>query len=246
MATQPLVPDRHVRRSGDDYATAFISLLPYGQAWPREPESVLVRACTGLAYYWGFVDGRAADLLETESDPRATTEILPEWERAWGLPDPCLVDPPTGYAERRKALVAKMTLLGAQSRAFFESVAEQLGYTIHIGEFSPFMAGISRCGDTRGVFNPDDPEHYRWMLGPPEMRFYWTIHVNARHFIYFRCNSSQTGIDRLLRIEVASDIECFFDRWKPAHTQIVYDFSPLEGLDYTQLFNTQYLALGVP
>ena len=49
------------------------------------PESTLVRACTGLNEYWGVVDSRAADLLETESDPRLTVELLPDWERAWGL-----------------------------------------------------------------------------------------------------------------------------------------------------------------
>ena len=114
---QPI--DRHVRRSGDDYAHALLELLPRGQAWPRWSGSTLVQAQTGLAEYWGVVDGRAADLLETESDPRITWELLPDWERAWGLPDPCLPSATT-IGERRRMLVMKMTLLGAQSRAFFQ------------------------------------------------------------------------------------------------------------------------------
>jgi hypothetical protein len=48
-----------------------------------------------------------------------------------------------------------------------------------------------------------------------------------------------------MAFEVASDLECIFDRWKPAHTQIVYDYSPMESLDFTQPFDTQYLALGI-
>ena len=56
--------DRHVRRTGKDYVQAILALLPQGQAWPREPQSTLVRTLTGLAEYWGFVDGRAADLLK--------------------------------------------------------------------------------------------------------------------------------------------------------------------------------------
>jgi uncharacterized protein YmfQ (DUF2313 family) len=237
--------DRHVRRSADDYAQALISLLPQGPAWPRDPFSILVQAIVGLAQYWGFVDGRAADLLETESDPRLTLELLPDWERNWGLPDPCLIDPPTDLTSRRLALVAKMTLLGAQSRAFFYSIAEALGYNITITERAPYMCGVSRVGDTRGS-DPLAPEEYRWRLGPPEMRYVWTVHVNAKKLVYFHCNSSRTGTDRLLHIGLASDIECFFDRYKPAHTEIVYDYSPYQALDYTQPMNTQYLPLGIP
>lgn len=239
--------DQHVRRSGDDYGTAFEALLPQGQAWPKYPGTTLDLACRGLAEYWGFVDGRAADLLETESDPRATTELLPDWERNWGLPDPCMTDPPTGLEERREALVAKMTMLGAQSRQFFVDIAAAYGYTITITEYAPYMTGVSRCGDTRGL-DPDPmtpTTDYRWMLGEPEIRYYWTVHVNGKSFIYFHCNSSQCGIDRLLKIGIAADLECILNKLQPAHTRIVYDYSPLEALDYTQPFNTQYLALGI-
>jgi hypothetical protein len=69
--------DRHVRRSGNDYAHQLVSLLPRGPAWSRDPGSTLMRAVIGLAQYWGFVDSRAGDLLEIESDPRTTWELLP-------------------------------------------------------------------------------------------------------------------------------------------------------------------------
>src|SRR6516225_7957252 len=128
--------DRHIRRSGDDYASALLSLLPQGQAWPRHSLSILVETCFGLCEYWGFVDGRAADLLETESDPRATLELLPDWERNWGLPDPCVTTPQSIEA-RRIALVMKMTMLGGQSRQFFVDVAQTLGYQITITEYLP-------------------------------------------------------------------------------------------------------------
>jgi uncharacterized protein YmfQ (DUF2313 family) len=146
--------------------------------------------------------------------------------------------------QRRAALVTKMTMLGAQSRAFFINVAKALGYDINITEYSPYMAGVSRCGDTRGL-DPDNPNQYRWTLGAPESRYYWTIHVNALKLVYFHCNSSQCGIDRLLDIGVASDLECTLNRWKPAHTKIVFDYSAIEALDFTQIFNSQYLALGM-
>src|SRR5262245_6166360 len=133
--------DRHVRRSGRDYAHALLSLLPQGQAWPKAPDSTLTLTVNGLAEYWGFVDGRTADLLERESDPRATFELLTDWERNWGLPDPCIKNPPSDIRLRRIALVEKMTMLGGQSRGFFIGVAAKLGYTVTISEHAPYMCG---------------------------------------------------------------------------------------------------------
>jgi uncharacterized protein YmfQ (DUF2313 family) len=77
------------------------------------------------------------------------------------------------------------------------------------------------------------------------MRFYWTVHVGAKDLIYFHCNSSQCGIDRLLEIGIPTDLECTFGKLKPAHTEIVYDFSNYLGLDFTNKINSQYLAMGM-
>lgn len=220
--------------------------MPVGQSWPvNNPESVMYRVLTGLAEYWGFVDGRAADLLEIESDPRTTYELLTDWERNWGLPEPCW-PPATTLSERRKMLVFKMTLLGAQSRQWFYDTAEWLGYTIRITEYAPYMCGVSMVGDTRGIFNEGDPDHYRWQLGPPEMRFYWTVHVDALKLLKFYVSESQCGIDRLLTIRHAEDLECVLNEWKPAHTQIIFDYSPFVALQYDQTYNSQYLAIPIP
>ena len=180
-----------------------------------------MRGCMGLADYYGFVDGRAADLLERESDPRLTIELLPDWERNWGLPDPCFGEA-LSIDDRHRLLLMKMTLLGSQSRDFFiTEVAKLLGYTITISEYAPFMAGVSQVGDTR-----EPPlNEYRWYIGPPEMRFYWTVHVGQTKLVWFRCGSGQAGVDPHLRIGLATDLECLLRRWKPAHTDIVFDYS---------------------
>jgi uncharacterized protein YmfQ (DUF2313 family) len=220
--------DRHVRRSGEDYISPFLGLFPQGIAWPRERESVFYRTCRGLAQIWGYVDGRAADLLERESDPRKTIEILPEWERAWGLPDPCFPDATT-ISARQIMLVMKMTMLGAQSRAFYEWIANWLGYTIRIEEYAPFMAGVSQAGDTRDEFGD-----YRWYIGPPEMRFYWSVHVAQAALYWFRSASGQAGVDHHLEIGLAPDLECLLQRWKPAHTELIFDYSGLAAGDSMQ------------
>ena len=81
--------DRHVRRDGNDYAQALANCCRAGLAWPREPDSVLMKTVSGLAQVFGYVDSRAGDLLERETDPRITLEMLHDWERNWGLPDEC-------------------------------------------------------------------------------------------------------------------------------------------------------------
>jgi uncharacterized protein YmfQ (DUF2313 family) len=256
----PYTGDRHIRRSGDDYGVALANLLPTGAAWPREPDRIIMKVVSGLAEIFGFVDSRAADLLERESDPRQTIELLQDWERNWGLPDPCFAEAIT-VAERQKMLVMKMTLLGAQSRAWFIEVMAWIGHTISIKEWAPFMAGVSRVGDTRGeygeIFFPGgpvptsgDPEggpinnrppvsgdnyDFRWEIGPPEMRFFWSVRANLAKLQWFRAASGQAGVDPHLRIGLGTDLECLLQRWKPAHTDIVFDYSylrlggPLQG-----------------
>lgn len=223
-----------MRRNGTQYGYAFLELLPTGQAWPRHPDSTLVRACFGLSNYWGTVDGRAADLLEIESDPRKTVELLPDWERAWGLPDPCFPDATT-IAERQRMLVLYMTWLGGQSRQYFIDLAALLGYEITITEWAPFMAGISRCGDTRQQDLDDggDGTVMRWYLGAPENRFYWTVHV-AGSYTWFRTSEGggQCGINHLLDIYAAKNLECLFNRWKPAHTKVIFDYSSGTEIPY--------------
>jgi uncharacterized protein YmfQ (DUF2313 family) len=168
--------------------------------------------------------------LERETDPRIALELLPEWERAFGLPDPCVAEP-LSIADRQTALVARMTTEGGQSRDYFIGVAAALGYTITIREYAPFMVGVSPVGDTRPTGTLG--EQFRWEIGPPEMRFYWTVRVGAVRLTWFRDGDSggQAGVDPHLRIALATDLECVLRRWKPAHTEIVFDYSGMATPD---------------
>jgi uncharacterized protein YmfQ (DUF2313 family) len=181
----------------------------------------------GLSQIWGFVDKRAADLLEIETDPRKTTEMLTDWERNWGLPEPCFAEPQT-IEDRRRILVLKMTFKGEQDRAFFIAVARYMGYRIQIREYAPFMCGVSRVGDTRG-YDSDDDVHFRWYIGPPENRFYWTVWPDFVRLSWFRAGSGQCGVDPHLRIGIATDLECVLRKWKPAQTEIIFDYSGVEN-----------------
>jgi uncharacterized protein YmfQ (DUF2313 family) len=319
--------DRHVTRTGSDYADAMSRLLPQGIAWPRDVSSLLMQVVRGLTNIWGTVETRASDLLERESDPRIALELLPDWERNWGLPDPCYEAPQT-IGERQKALVQRMTIVGEQSRQFFIDAAAYIGYHITINEYRPFMVGVDRVGDNRRIGSPlyyrdgvttnyysgfggvwsvfvpnssgtgtpaggvdgdiywktndntiwkkvagtwyqfytavvgvtpgaPDPDvwgayprdqfgnpllndrgvqvaigeysSYPYVLGPLTNRYYWTVHVDTARLTWFRLGGGggQTGIDPHLRIGLALDLECLLNKWKPAHTQIIFDYSGL-------------------
>lgn len=222
------MPDRYIQRTGDDYAAGLANTLPRGAAWPRGLDEPLMQFVAGLGQIWGDVAQRADDLLTRETDPRATLEMLPDWERAFGLPDLCLAEPLT-VGDRQKALVARMTLLGGQSRDFFISLAAAIGYTIAIREYAPFMCGISQVGDTTDGAGGEP----RWEIGPPEIRFCWTVKVGETRLTWFRTGNGggQTGVDPHLRIALASDLECLLRRYKPAHTEIIFDYSGLGAPD---------------
>lgn len=231
------MPDTHVRRTQSDYQQAMADNLPTGPAWPREPDAMLMKVLSGLASNWAYVDGRAADLLEIESDPRITSEMLDSWEAAWGLPDPCVAEAIT-IADRRVALVQKMTSEGGQSIPYFLGIAQGLGYTVGIQEYSPYMTGISRCGDTRTDLYSND---YRWVIGSPDIRYQWTVHLTNNRETWFRTGAGggEVGVDHMVTIALATDLECIIRRWKPAQTEVSFDYSLLAAAFLTDSDGTR-------
>lgn len=228
--------DQWAQRTSDEYADAFASLLPTGSAWPREPESELQIVIAGMAEIWGTppnnpnstlqisVDGRAADLLTVETFPDTTTELLPEWQTAYGLPDACLAEPLTIEAQRAQ-LLNRYTLLGSGAPAFFVAQAAGIGYAIAIEEHSPYVCGISQVGDTRPLPGSTSVDvGFRWEIGDPIMRFAWTVLVLNPRLSWLRCGTGQCG-DPLLRIGIFTDLECLIRRIQPAHGQVYFDYS---------------------
>ena len=190
------------------YRTMLQDLLPRGAAWPRDPDATLTRLLDGLAAAFVSVDERGDDLLR-ESDPRMTYELLPDWERAFGLPDPCL-DLSNTLQERRQDLLERVTGIGGQSIGYFLAVAAGIGYAdVTITEFRPFVCGVSRCGDR--------------LNGPPEIRLLWVMRVPGPRVTRFRTGASQIG-DRLGEIDRATDLECLIRRLAPAHTDLLFSY----------------------
>lgn len=218
-------------RAGEDYAQALSDLLPTGPAWSREPSEPLMHLVAGLGETWGRVDARAQDLLRRETDPRYAVDLLAEWERAFGLPDPC-VPVIQSLTERRRALLQRITTEGGQSRAFFIGVAAALGYRIQITEFSPFQFGLSGFGGPRGEFLP------------PSARYLWRVRVLGGRVTRFHFGASAFGRDPFTDIRKAEDLECMFRRWKPAHSAVVFDYLAVDPTPRIKRFEFGASSLG--
>lgn len=203
-----IVPDAPPSGYGeDDYRFLLASLLPQGAAWPRDPQSTLQKLLAALAADPARVDERAGMLL-AESDPRSTSELLGDWERVAGLPDPCVVAPQT-VQERRAALEARITSTGGQSPAFYIQVAARLGYSITIDEFRPFQAG-SNAGDP--LTNGEAWAHT------------WRVNAPAQTVREFRVGEATVG--EALRTWGNEILDCALQhRLKPAHTNLLIAYA---------------------
>ena len=220
------------RRADTDFLEVWIDLLPQGICWSTEPDTILHAFLKGMCGVWGeadgatgpSVDGRTCDLVNTEADPRTTIELLPEWESAFNLPDLCYAGEPMSVGDRQVALVARITGLGAQDAQYYVDAAKAIGYDIRIMSHSPFVTGISRVGDTS---TPDGPSvNYRWELGGPELRQWFTVLILNPKLTRFRVGVSECG-DPLLRIQSFKQLECMVNRMKAAHSVVNFDYSGL-------------------
>ncbi len=192
----------------ENYRAQLAALLPTGLAWPRDPDSTLQRLLAAWSESFARLGARAQELV-AETDPRAALALLPDWERVAGLPDSCSAGIATTLSERRAALVDRLTAGSGASKAYFQDIAERLGYQVEIEEFRPFICGMSRCGDP--------------LNGAPSVRYYWRVRVVGPRLTQFRAGASQIG-DRLGKITRATDLECLLTRLAPAHTTVIVTY----------------------
>lgn len=188
----------------------LLLLLPKGPAWPREVDTVLYAQLANFADELARINLRVIDLVN-ESDPRTTRELLPDWERVAGLPDPCVVSDELTIEQRQIALTTKLTLRGDQSRTYFINLAAGMGYPdATIDEFRP-MTCNDNCNDA--LYSEGD---------------IWTWQINLPSdggIVYANCNSDCT-----VPLQSWGDeaIECRINRYKPAHTTVIFAYPDLE------------------
>ena len=186
--------------SAEDYARQLAALLPQGAAWPREADTVLARLIEALAQEPARVD-TAAHALLTELDPPQALEMLSAWERVCGLPDGCS-QPGETIAERREAVVLRLSAQGGQTPAYFSEVATLLaGAVCTVREYRPFRVGKSCVGES--LTNGDWPQAFTTQAP--------SVPIRA-----FRVGQSVAG--ERLRSWGNERLECTIRRLAPAHS----------------------------
>ena len=194
----------------ENYLSQAQSLLPHGPAWTRANNANLTKLLSAAAAMFFAVDQRAL-VLAIEANPLNSMELLADWERVGALPDECSKRSwPKTIEERRNDLINLLNSNSSPTLAFFQGLAERLGYETDIEELKPFICGLSRCGDR--------------LNGHPTVRYNMAvITVKEERVTYFRTGSACCG-DRLGAIRYATELECIFNRLKPAHVVFIYGY----------------------
>ena len=185
------------------YRRQLSDLLPPGRAWSRSPTALISRLLEAMAEGMARVHRRALDLVE-EADPRTTLELLPDWERVAGLPDPCAGAEQT-LEGRRRRLVAQLTTVGGQSPAYLEGRAAALGYDVTITDYAVFTCN-SLCD---APMNDED-----WI-------FAFSVNAPATTAEVMTC---QSACDDALQTWGNDVLECVINALKPAHTVAIFTY----------------------
>lgn len=189
----------------EDYLRQLQALLPVGPAWPKEDAAAITRLLAAQAGELARVDGRVRQTIE-EADPRTTAELLADWERVAGLPDPLLGLAAT-LQGRRAQLVTKLTAIGGQSIAYLVAYAAALGFPVAIAEFSPWRMGMTRMGSP---------------LGGPDWAYTWAVDAGPVNFTSFRMGLSAMG--EPLQVWGNEVLEAEIRKVAPAHTLVIFRY----------------------
>jgi len=151
-----------VELSAEDYRRAIFTLLPPGMVWPTDPESRLQRLISGMSREHVRVDSRAGELL-LEADPRQASELFPEWESSYGLPDVCAPDNQS-LADRRVALIGRIVGRGGMRALDYVDLAEGLGYDgLEIVEHHEATVELANGSGPRGAEIGDPLNDEDWL-----------------------------------------------------------------------------------
>jgi uncharacterized protein YmfQ (DUF2313 family) len=197
--------------SADDWTRAIVDLLPLGAAWPRDPETTLVRFWSAVAIESTRIQERDCTLL-AESYPCGAVELLPEWETLVGLPNECTQGLDLTLAERQALVCAWLAMQGGQSIAYYTWLAALFGYTITIDEHPPSQVGTAEAGCT---FAGDT-----W--------FWWTVNVIGVPLTLPTAGCIGAGEPPCG--SGAQILECLIRATAPAHTVVTFNYPAGDGV----------------
>jgi hypothetical protein len=139
-----------------DYTTSYLSalqqLLPRGIAWTRATAAHLTDLLTVFATELSLFKNSAMDLLP-ESSVKTTTQLIDEWEDAFGIPNSS-----DAIQTRRDRVNAKQNAQGGQSVNYFYRVLSSLGYNIYPSTTDPHIrieTGLGSLGFRADISQAD-------------------------------------------------------------------------------------------
>lgn len=197
--------------STDEVLAALWDLMPPGPIWERGGDSRLDALLEGLAGELAELLSQTGDLV-AEADPRTTSDLLADWERVLGLPEPCDPSPSTDEDVRRGLVHAKLTATGGQSPSYYKAIADRAtGEDCTITEYTEavFRAGHSRAGDP--------------LYGRP-WRFWWDISIPNVDPTNFRAGAGTAGLQLATYPSGVAQLACIIESIRPAHTRVSYTF----------------------
>ena len=146
----------------------------------------------------------SAAVLLNEIFPDLAYQTLTSWERVYNL----IPSDGATIQSRRDAVIQAIRARGGLSRAYFIALAAIHGWTITIDEFFPSMCGWTRCGD---------------YLAGEEFKWIWRINAPEKAIYQARAGISAAG-ERLLWWVPDIELENLFNRLKPAHTIVLFNY----------------------
>lgn len=226
--------------TGDALLPSIIAQTPRGPAWRTDEmadghhnsyqhrfwRAVADPLSDLYAKLWKLALNSTAATLFGPEDP--DNDALEDWETEYGLPEPCVAGVDLTVDKRKLLLRTKVAAKGGQSIGYFICLAASIGYTITIKESSPFRCGQGRCGHTH--------------IGGPANEVIWQVFVKTDTVTYFRCGKSVVGRDALGSFGKRKDLECLLNKWKPAHTQILFHYVYVGGFNFGISTNSHVVA----
>lgn len=188
----------------DRFLQALAYLLPQGFAWPRDPDSTLMRVLRAVA---GAFDELHQFIEQTvrEWQPASTVTRLAEWEEATGLPDACF-GADQDVATRRKLLLMRLRGVplpledsSPAAPAVIEALCLDVGYVATVAYNKPL-----RCGHRVGR-----------RLGRLDGELYVTVTLPGS-----RMRMGDPVGSRLISGPTAHELKCLLERMLPARYRL--------------------------
>ena len=194
-------------RSSSEQTDVLAGYLPNDRlhALKNKEGSNLRKVLIGLAAQWGVFRDSINEVYD-EYNPNNTTALIEEWETFVGIPDSCISN--TGTLEQRRLnILLKLSGINATTKKQFETIALTLGYTV-----------VVETGIETSTFPLTLPFILLSAAAAP-----FTIVVTLPASV------APSGFPLTLPFTLASYapsiLNCFFEKLKPANTNIVFRYS---------------------